>query len=121
MVYFLLLNLDKISLIDDSLLCAPLLHVLALVFHRYDADGDGVWSPEEFSKFVEATNGFTPPPQFARQTAQNFGSDSRGWLTFDGFVGFYSVQTADSEEETRSDVQSWGWDSATLASLSKTT
>ncbi|CAO3652560.1 unnamed protein product [Cunninghamella blakesleeana] len=99
---------------EDNELSIPLKEVLLEIFKRFDKDNDGALNNQELRKFIYETNGSHPPPPFLRQMGLRFGSNSKGWLTKDGFLAFYLEQTLDDPSETRNDIGVHGYNSTTL-------
>ncbi|KAI8368003.1 hypothetical protein EDC96DRAFT_564506 [Choanephora cucurbitarum] len=99
---------------EDNQLSQPLTDVLIEIFNRFDQDKDGALSPKELTNFIVKTNGMQPPPAFLRQMALKFGGNQKGWLTQQGFLGFYLEQTLDDPSETRNDLGVHGYDPQSL-------
>ncbi|KAI8366562.1 hypothetical protein BD560DRAFT_331946 [Blakeslea trispora] len=99
---------------EDNQLSQALTDVLIEIFSRFDQDKDGALSPKELTNFIVKTNGMQPPPAFLRQMALKFGANKKGWLTQQGFLGFYLEQTLDDPSETRNDLGVHGYDPQSL-------
>ncbi|KAI8640223.1 hypothetical protein BD408DRAFT_434453 [Parasitella parasitica] len=102
------------ELLQDNQLSETLQQVLEEVFNKFDADQDGALNAKELDAFIFTTNGAHPPPAFLRQMGLRFGGNSKGWLTKEGFLGFYLEQTLDDPSETRNDLGVHGYDPQTL-------
>ncbi|CAO3650993.1 unnamed protein product [Cunninghamella echinulata] len=109
---------DETQLItEENELSTPLKEVLLEIFRRFDKDNDNALNNQELRKFIFETNGSHPPPPFLRQMGQRFGSNSKGWLTKEGFLAFYLEQTLDDPTETRNDIGVHGYDPNSLKKL----
>ncbi|KAF9432172.1 hypothetical protein BGZ76_011172 [Entomortierella beljakovae] len=91
-------------------LSTPLKAALTAIFNSFDKDGDGSLAPKELSDFVFKTNGSRPPAAFLTQMGLQFGKDSKGYLTLEGFFNFFLEQTLEDPIETRRDLEKHGWD-----------
>ncbi|KAL1924044.1 uncharacterized protein VTP21DRAFT_7079 [Calcarisporiella thermophila] len=108
---------DEEPLLENGQFTPLLKQALIEIFNDFDADGDGALAPEELDNFVFTTNGDHAPPGFAQQLGMRFDSNSKGWLTCNGFLEFYLEQTLGDPEETRRDLGTHGFDRRTLLKL----
>ena len=85
----------KMPLLDSEDWLSPqLLGALHSIFHRFDADGDGMLNEAELQAFARACNAGTElDMDELEQIQQYFDTDDSGALTLKGFHEMYHTQT----------------------------
>jgi Ca2+-binding EF-hand superfamily protein len=95
-------------ILEDSQLHPDLEKALRDVFDRFDVDKDGALNKEELDEFAKATNGEVFDKETLADIKENFEVNDKGWLTRDGFVDMYHLQTMADPEETWNDLKKHG-------------
>jgi Ca2+-binding EF-hand superfamily protein len=79
------------------------------IFARFDKDGDGGWSDDEFDQYHRFVNGTPISPTVVINFKREYGTTDSGAFSLDGFVTFYVEQTIDDAEETWKDLTKLGY------------
>ena len=83
--------------------------VLAEIFKRFDADGDGALGMPELEAFAKASGTGTVTAEDQRQLGKLFDADANGNLTLKGFCDMYLMQTNHNAEDTWRDLVRLGY------------
>jgi hypothetical protein len=84
-------------------------HVLEEVFTRFDKDGDGGWTDDEFDQYHQFVNGTPINPMVIINFKHQYGTTADGNFSLEGFVTFYVDQTIDDADETWKDLGKLGY------------
>ncbi|ORZ10778.1 hypothetical protein BCR42DRAFT_333127, partial [Absidia repens] len=106
-------------LVNENTLSAPLASTLLKIFSRFDQDKDDALNIRELDDFIYHTNGSHLSITFLQEMAQRFGSNTRGWLTKNGFLAFYLEQTLNNPSKTRNDIGVYGFDPCGIESTGR--
>ncbi|KAJ3368789.1 hypothetical protein GGF31_006076 [Allomyces arbusculus] len=97
-----------LSSLHPPTLRPPIAQALRAVFAQNDRDRDGAWTHRELRDFIGAMNGARPDIAFCQQFARMFGADARGFLVEEGFLEFFTQQSANEPDETLRDLDKMG-------------
>jgi len=98
-------------LTEDGDLTAEFEKALLEIFHRHDQDKDSLLNEAELDAFSKMCNDGVGFDELALQEIRsNFEVSEEGYLTEDGFLGIYSLQTNADPEETWKDLERHGYD-----------
>jgi Ca2+-binding EF-hand superfamily protein len=103
--------MEEELLTDDGDFTPQLEKALLEIFHRHDRDKDSFLNDYELNEFAKMCNGGEGFDELAMEEIKdNFEVSEEGYLTENGFLAMYSLQTNASPEETWKDLKNHGYD-----------
>eukprot|EP01097_Dermamoeba_algensis_P009381 TRINITY_DN6601_c0_g1_i1.p1 TRINITY_DN6601_c0_g1~~TRINITY_DN6601_c0_g1_i1.p1 ORF type:complete len:181 (-),score=36.31 TRINITY_DN6601_c0_g1_i1:101-643(-) len=93
---------------EEGEMTEELITSLEELFIRFDEDKDGLWSIEEFEKFVALATGAPCPPDFRKWVFKTFAVSPK-FLSLSSFLHFYKHQTVEDPSESRADLGKFGF------------